>query len=1038
MTWDTERSVSGKRPWQWVEVAVDRCTLTYGESPCVAAINDTGSVKCLNSFVTCQDTDNFTPADFFFRFCEPVADMPRKFTFADDGLASFLPLLRSVSHAPGMPDPGETMGLRARLTVTLDDAPHHDRGVDKYVDERTFNPLDYGTFWRKMKARWPHYIGRTLRWYQGYLVDAPLAYVEHGASLDCDFSQESLTARYGGVTLTVTRAGNTGTRFNSSGDLEVINANLPRWDYDPSTGEQLGLKIEPGRTNAVRNNTMVNVVAGSPGTMPTNWSASSGGGVTRTIVGSGQENGINYIDIRFQGGAGNSAFIVWDTNITGTVGQIAASSFYHRLVGGSLDNITLGHNVSEYSSAPAFLVGSGQFFTPTGAALKTQRDEHTRTMTNASIATIRPSINLTATGAYDVTLRIGLPQCETGSGASSAIKTSGSAVARAVDSIGLANLTPWYRHGFGTVYLEYSAKAQASGIFPLVFSISDNTGTTDDIIAYINTGASNRAALRVRDGGVVQAEIAGLNAVTAGDTVKHVMSWKANAFTSRHDAGAEVSDAAGTIPDGVDRLWLLGITGTGSAISGHIKRFTYWPKVLDSDVRADLVENGPTYLETTENVTQVTDFRVREYVIERVTGPDASGKVTIIAKDVLKLLDDKRAQAPVKSTGTLNEVIADSGACGDLDVLTDDPTEYSLKGYDSVAYVRIGGEVFSYTGVSAISGGVTLTGCVRGAPSPYVTDMESHAVGDAVQLCRYFNGTVPDIIYELMVDYGGIDPAFIPLAEWQAEAETWLAGDEIRRLVTEPEGVTELINEIIGQTLTWGVWFEEIDQEIKFRAMRPADIGDEVATLTDDGNIVAGTVKLNDDPDSIRNEVQVLYGQIDPTGSKETVENYTKGLAQIDADSQSVNETGQKRIKRVFGRWWPATSSSSVLRYATRTLSARVKNLFTMQFELERKDEDIKTAHFADLTTIYLTDEFGVPRTTRVQLIRADASGERVKYTVVEDFFRVSSQFGRWAPARLDGVAWADADADDQARYIAWCDETTGQFSNGDDGKVWS
>jgi hypothetical protein len=64
--------------------------------------------------------------------------------------------------------------------------------------------------------------------------------------LALDFTTASLDAR-----VTVTRALNTGTRVNSSGLIETVNANLPRFDYDPITKICKGLLIEESRANIV-------------------------------------------------------------------------------------------------------------------------------------------------------------------------------------------------------------------------------------------------------------------------------------------------------------------------------------------------------------------------------------------------------------------------------------------------------------------------------------------------------------------------------------------------------------------------------------------------------------------------------------------------------------------------------------------------------------------------------------------------------------------------------------------------------------------
>lgn len=63
-----------------------------------------------------------------------------------------------------------------------------------------------------------------------------------------DFTTGVLDSR-----VTIARALNTATRTNSSGALEIVNANLPRFDYDPTTLAPKGLLIEEARTNLFLN-----------------------------------------------------------------------------------------------------------------------------------------------------------------------------------------------------------------------------------------------------------------------------------------------------------------------------------------------------------------------------------------------------------------------------------------------------------------------------------------------------------------------------------------------------------------------------------------------------------------------------------------------------------------------------------------------------------------------------------------------------------------------------------------------------------------
>lgn len=67
-------------------------------------------------------------------------------------------------------------------------------------------------------------------------------------SLTIDFTTAVTDAR-----VVTTRAANTATRINSSGAIEVINANLARYDFDPSTLVCRGQLIEESRVNRFLN-----------------------------------------------------------------------------------------------------------------------------------------------------------------------------------------------------------------------------------------------------------------------------------------------------------------------------------------------------------------------------------------------------------------------------------------------------------------------------------------------------------------------------------------------------------------------------------------------------------------------------------------------------------------------------------------------------------------------------------------------------------------------------------------------------------------
>lgn len=152
--------VMGRQPFQYVEIDLDYCANTAGVAPCTAS--QTGDAKCFNTYATCNDTANFNLTTKTYRFCSPNGGkVPR-------GLDA-IPCLRSISITPAEITAGKGLGLRAACAITMQDFPHSDMRIDPYVSERTYIPINRGTYFGKLKARNPFYNGRIMRVYSGYL-----------------------------------------------------------------------------------------------------------------------------------------------------------------------------------------------------------------------------------------------------------------------------------------------------------------------------------------------------------------------------------------------------------------------------------------------------------------------------------------------------------------------------------------------------------------------------------------------------------------------------------------------------------------------------------------------------------------------------------------------------------------------------------------------------------------------------------------------------------------------------------------------------
>ena len=408
-------------------------------------------------------------------------------------------------------------------------------------------------------------------------------------SLNLNFAkQKRLDSR-----ITFTRASGA-TYFDSAGVMQTAGNGVARFDHDPITGESLGFLIEEQRTNSIRNNTMVGAVAGTPGTLPTNWGTTLAG-LTQEVVGTGTEAGINYIDIRFSGTTTGTQFNVFPETSTGiavTNETTYVWGFYWRIVAGTLTNISSsGLSLNGHDSGGAFIGGftAGSYVgspTPTSTMSRVSRSF---TAANASLAFGRPNLFfLTTVGsAIDITLRIGLPQFEQGAFATSVIPTTGSAATRLADVATMTgtNFSSWYRQDEGTILAAYSVAGYnpaAASAFNRTISVDDGTTTNQISMSNTNIGSNLYPYSVMTYNNVTQAEFYVTAAAFGVNTTRTtVLAYKFNDTVFITQGLAATTDTSGTVPV-VNTLRLGGTAAGTHRLNGHIRRLAYYPVRLSN------------------------------------------------------------------------------------------------------------------------------------------------------------------------------------------------------------------------------------------------------------------------------------------------------------------------------------------------------------------------------------------------------------------------------------------------------------------------
>lgn len=326
---------------------------------------------------------------------------------------------------------------------------------------------------------------------------------------------------------------------------------VPRLDYrnaDGSVSTCPRLLLEPQRTNSIRNSTMVGAVAGSPGTLPTNW-VSSNGGLTQTIVGVGTENGLQYIDLRFNGTSNATIVQVrFDAanQIAASNGQTWSYTIYAKAISQPAPPISYTQLIFERTAAGTLIKSGSQVMTLTS---NLQRFSYTRTLDGGvTVGAVDPVLYLNiANGAtYDFTIRIAAPQMELGAYATTFIPTTTAAVTRLADTALKTGVADLIGQTEGTLFLEFVAQLTGAN---QSFSISNGT-TSQRVDIRITANAFQTVGTF---NGSSELNITGGTAVN-GATYKMAVAYKTN------DAALYVNG----VQIGTDSL--LGVVGTFNRI----------------------------------------------------------------------------------------------------------------------------------------------------------------------------------------------------------------------------------------------------------------------------------------------------------------------------------------------------------------------------------------------------------------------------------------------------------------------------------------
>lgn len=425
----------------------------------------------------------------------------------------------------------------------------------------------------------------------------------------------------------------------------------------------------------------------------------------------------------------------------------------------------------------------------------------------------------------------------------------------------------------------------------------------------------------------------------------------------------------------------------------------YWARWAHENpyYRGDVVKIYSGYI--SDGAYDIANFTVREYILESFSYDGRSAKVSV--SDPLKLADDKRAQAPRESTGTLSaNVLASDFPTASI---TLEPVGVGAAEYPVSGVARLGDEIVTF---SRSFDNMTIT------RAQYNTAAADHDAGDVLQLClEYSSQSVSDIVYDLITNYTEVNPSYIDKTQWDNEvADAFTVS--YSTLITEPKGVNALIKEFAESAPHYLYWDERASL-IRLSALKPP--ADSSPLYTHDDHIVEDSFKYSDMHDMRISTIVVAYGQYDPTRPLDEFSNYRNKY--VREDSSSVTNYGQRQVKTVYSRWITSVNKTAAVLMAARVGRRFASTPRQITVELEAKDGGLWLGDSARFSSEIIVDELENPKNILYQILSA-AEARNFKYTALEHTYG-------------DAVA-ADDDAEDPNVRLIFIQGTQDQLK--DDG----
>ena len=416
---------------------------------------------------------------------------------------------------------------------------------------------------------------------------------------------------------------------------------------------------------------------------------------------------------------------------------------------------------------------------------------------------------------------------------------------------------------------------------------------------------------------------------------------------------------------------------------------SFWGKLL---ARNYLVNREVRILRGySNNIFNRSNFQIENYIIQSVTPPSNRGEVSIKLIDRLFYTTETKAKCPIVSNAKLTTLMDNSTSSINFTGESFGDKGIGLEIVNGqVGYIKIDEEILNYT-VTSYSNGSGSLSVSRGDGGTIGAEHEINATIQGCFITQQSDGVlntenITDVNRRLIRDFTRIEDQYINDAEWNAEKAGDLNKYNFTNIITKPTDVRKLIDETIKSSGSW-MYFDVIDNNIKLGIT--ARFEDPVLTITDETNIVQGSMKVSDASRSQVTRAAILYNKLnyaEGNDDKYFGNSFIKADTLAEDESQYAQSNEAKEIK---SNWY--TNTTTDIANANSVVQLKVERFRDIP---TRYDFEIDTRDIGNITGGRLWFGSIVSIQTR-QLLNPDGT-QAVKLAQITQI-KPSSKLDKWS-----------------------------------------